>query len=91
VNKAAIISFKKVELLVGTLDLDTDQVGALSYRLRLDEGYSFSGGASAQSHGTASVLLVGFTNVLPVALCQQFVLSPGGGLPELHRPFSCCP
>lgn len=91
VNKAAIISFKKVELLVGTLDLNTDQVGALSYRLRLDEGHSFGGCASAQSHGTASVLLVGFTNVLPVALCQQCVLSPGGGLPELHRPFSCCP
>jgi hypothetical protein len=27
VNKAAIISFRKVELLVGTLDLNTDQVG----------------------------------------------------------------
>jgi type II secretory pathway component GspD/PulD (secretin) len=28
VNKAAIIAFKKVEVLVGTLDLNTDQVGS---------------------------------------------------------------
>lgn len=31
VNKAAIISFRKIELLVGTLDLNTDQVGGYIY------------------------------------------------------------
>jgi hypothetical protein len=62
VNKAAIISFKKVEVLVGTLDLNTDQVCTM---------HSMAGGVLGAALFTRWCLCYMISNHMPLmSLCK---------------------